>query len=176
MPIEDNGSLSFVRERSRGKTRRRRSAAAALSLSGALLFGGCSDRRGGLQSATILTGEELAKRVPDVRSGSVKIWYADKSPAQGVYFVELEDSVPLQRLGGELRLLVLSGRMRIRVGAEEKVLGRGGYASIPARSPYRILREGREKLLYMAILRPDFPGRTALEGAGLLKRLARPPG
>jgi quercetin dioxygenase-like cupin family protein len=125
----------------------------------------------GPRRGLLFSGTELLARAPDARTGNARIWFVERSAALSVYLVELKGSQPLQRLGGELRLLVLSGRLRLRSGGEEKVLAAGGYASVPPRAPHRLLREGAEPLRYLAFLSPDSPHRKTIESPGLLRRL-----
>ncbi len=99
---------------------------------------------------------EITASPPELGAGNVRIWLLEKRPDLAVYYMEPENLVSLRsRPHASLRLLVLSGRMKIRVGAAEREdLGPGAYVSIPRKTPYRIIRQGREKLLLVAILTP----------------------
>ncbi|MBI5240638.1 MAG: cupin domain-containing protein [Elusimicrobia bacterium] len=146
-------------------------AAFLLLLIGAVLSPWDPWRAPAARDGLVLTPAETTAGIPDARSRNARIWVAERTPGLGAYFVELGGSVPLERLGGRLRIVVLSGRMRVRAGGRECVVGEGGYLGIPARLPHRILREGRERLLYAAFFSPDSPNRTMMEGTGLLRRL-----
>jgi len=117
----------------------------------------------------------MTKSFPDVQYRSVRTWYVEKAPALGAYLVELDGLWPLERRPSGLRIFVLSGDMRIRVGGTERVLGAGGYAAIPAGMSYRLLREGRREPRFLAFLSPDSMERVVLEGEGPLPRPDRSP-
>ncbi|MEK7232567.1 MAG: hypothetical protein AAB268_02030 [Elusimicrobiota bacterium] len=150
-----------------------RAAYRVLALLSAMAHAGCSTRTSGPQEFLLSTEAEMAERVPDAQSRSARTWYVEKTPTLGAYLVELDGLSPLERRPSGLRIFVLSGLMRLRVGGEERVLGAGGYASIPPRLPYRLLREGRRRPRYIVFLTPDSVERTVIEGAGPLPRPAR---
>lgn len=150
-------------------------AGRVLSLLGALSHAGCSKKVPRPQDILLRTEAELARSVPDAQGRSSRTWYAEKTPVLGAYLVELDGLSSLERRLSRLRIFVLSGSMRLRAGGEERVLGAGGYAAIPPRMPYRLLREGRKRLRYLALLTPDSMERTVLEGAGPLPRPVRLP-
>lgn len=146
-----------------------------LSLLGAMSHAGCSQKVPRPPEILLRTEAELARSVPDAQGRSSRTWYVEKTPSLGAYLVELDGLSSLERRFGKLRLFVLSGRVRLRAGGEERVLGAGGYAAIPPRMAYRLLREGRQRLRYMALLTPDSMERTVLEGMGPFPRPARSP-
>lgn len=142
---------------------------------GALSQAGCSDKVPAPREPLLRDGEELSRSAPDVRARSSRTWYVEKTPALGAYLIELDGLSPLERRRSALRIFVLSGDVRIRVGGRERLLGAGGYASIPPRMPYRLLREGRRSVRYMAFLAPDSVDRMVLEASDSFSRPAAAP-
>jgi glyoxylate utilization-related uncharacterized protein len=92
----------------------------------------------------------------------------------GVYGVELGGSIPLERSGSALRIIVLSGRIKLRIGGVERVLGTGGYAAVPPGMAYRLLREGKEASLCALFLTPDSRDYAVHEGPRFLRHLEHP--
>ena len=143
----------------------------AVSFAALCLFG-CSPKAPGRSQVILLTLEQLSRRVPDGQTKNSRVWFVEKTQGVGVYYTELTGSVPLQaRWNATLRIFVLTGRMKIRAGPKEEIVGSGAYISIPPKVPYRILRIGPERLLYAVVVTPDDHRLTMNEDVSLLRQM-----
>ena len=94
--------------------------------------------------------------MPDGEGRNLKVWTVHRSPALGVYYIELARLIRLQRLiRADLSVLVLRGRLKVRVAASERIVEAGAYVSIPRATPFRIVRVGPKKALLAVFLSPD---------------------
>lgn len=104
----------------------------------------------------LLAREEILRRAPDHVDASKRVWLLDRSSDLGVSYTELHSLEPLEIHDYVVvSIFVLSGRLKLRVGASERVLGPGGYARIPPLTPYRLVRVGPENALYVSVVFPN---------------------
>lgn len=113
-------------------------------------------------------GEILGRLPGALNARNEKIWIVERSPDIAVYYVELMRKSPLAfHNQATVRVFVLSGRMKLRMSFEEKMLGPGSFAVIPLETMHRITRAGREKLIYAAIYTPDVRSRSLFENPNI---------
>ena len=143
-------------------------AALALLIAACMIVSqGC--RRRGLEenAPMMLSRDEISRRDPDAElAGCWKAWIVERSPRLGVYYIEMITHSPLEfSRHADRRILVLAGAMKLRLNSREASFGPGSLALIPPRAPYRIVKQGREKLLFAMFLSPDDHHGSLLEPA-----------
>ncbi|HBL15204.1 MAG: hypothetical protein A2X36_07135 [Elusimicrobia bacterium GWA2_69_24] len=142
----------------------RRPFAAGCALT-VLLAASCRRPPGARQvRAAFFSGEETSFGIPDVRTREASLWWLERSYPLAAYRVELKEPVFLQlRTFGTLRLLVLSGRLDLRVGPAATVVGAGAYASVPAGTSYRARPLGKDPARLLVWLMPDRQNAVPIE-------------
>jgi len=117
----------------------------------------------------VLERGEILGHLPEaLNRGNEKIWIVDRAPDIGVYYVEPIHKSPLAfHNQATVRMFVLSGRMKLRLNFDEKVLGPGSFAVIPIETMHRITRVGHEKLICAAIYTPDDRSRSFFENPNI---------
>ena len=130
-----------------------------------LVFQGCRQRWMEDGALVMLGRDEILGRDSDAESeGCWKAWIVERSPGLAVYYIEIITRSPLAfSRNADRRILVLSGKMKLRLNSREASFGPGSMALIPPRSPYRIVALGRENLLFVRILSPDDDCRSRIE-------------
>lgn len=126
---------------------------AALAL---LLLSACSDAKRAAEDPVLRSFDEIVGRPPDFKTPNINMWIVESSPRAGIFYVEPTNLMSLRfQPVSNLKLVVLKGRMKVRVGAQERILETGAYVSIPPSTTYRFSKVGGQRAIYAAILSPD---------------------
>lgn len=130
------------------------------------LLGACSDARPG-EGGVMASWEEVAQGPAALElPGPVKVWAAERSPRLGVYYVLCAAPVlgPNRQARSALRIVLLKGRARLRVGDVARESGPGAYAVAPAAAVWSVERLDREPAVLAVFAAPD-----VADLAGLLR-------
>lgn len=130
------------------------------------LLGACSDSRPA-EDGVMASWKEVARRPAALElPGPVKVWAVERSPRLGVYYVLCAAPVldPNRQARSALRIALLKGRARLRVGGVARESGPGAYAVVPAGTVWSVERLGREPAVLAVFAAPD-----AEDLAGLLR-------
>jgi hypothetical protein len=106
----------------------------------------------------MLSWEEVAQGPAALElPGPVKVWAAERSPRLGVYYVFCAAPVlgPNRQARSALRIALLKGRARLKVGDAARESGPGAYAVAPAGTVWSVERLGRDPAVLAVFAAPD---------------------
>lgn len=114
--------------------------------------------------AAVFAFGELLRTLPEVFGGQ-SVWSLDREPALSAFLVDPRGARAGMSLNphARTRIFVLRGALRVRAGAEERVLREGSYASLPRGMLRRLSPVGAEQVLYLRLLTPDVDKDVQLE-------------
>lgn len=110
------------------------------------------------EDGVMLSLEEVLARPPARElPGAVKVWAAEKGADLGVYYVLC--AAPRVGQAGQaraaLRIVLLEGQARLRVGEVVKESGPGAYAVAPPGAAWNLERLGKDPLVFSLLVSPD---------------------
>ncbi len=120
-----------------------------------LISGACS--RPAQQSPLLSTPQDLLGTLEDA-IGFGRSWILEHTPVwKAVLCRSEEGSLPLRvHSHAAVRILLVEGSVRARVGAAERILGPGSLLSVPPRTPYRLRRAAHGPVTAVFFYSPDF--------------------
>lgn len=116
------------------------------------------------ERAAIFSVEEILRILPEIFGGK-KVWSLDREPALSASLIDPRGlrTGMRQTPHARTRLFVLKGTLRVRAGAEERVMRTGSFVSIPRGMLRRISPVGEGQVLYLRLLTPDVDKDIELE-------------
>lgn len=114
--------------------------------------------------AVIFSFDELPGTLPEIFGGK-RIWSLDREPTLSATLIDARGlrTGMRQTPHTRTRIFVLKGTLRVRAGAEERVMREGSFVSIPRGMLRRISPMGAEQVLYLRFLTPDVDKDIELE-------------
>lgn len=82
--------------------------------------------------------KKLTARDPDISSKNVKVWSIKQNKIIRINLVEMSGELSLHKHpDAEHSLIVLDGKLRVKIGDEKIEIGKGDFISIPADVPHK---------------------------------------
>ena len=116
------------------------------------------------ERAAIFSIEETLRILPEIFGGK-KVWSLDREPTLSASLIDPRGlRVGMRQTPhARTRLFVLKGTLRVRAGAEERVMRAGSFVSIPRGMLRRLSPVGEGQVLYLRLLTPDVDKDIELE-------------
>lgn len=134
---------------------------------GALLFFGCSPKPENASEPLHVNAEDVYRRVPEIETERIRIWTIHRAPLVGTFYVELLKALRWDfHPRSSRQIFMLAGRMKVRLGPQEKTVEPGDFLYIPPSKPsFRFVPVGRDNARFAVIIVPDADARdhAALE-------------
>lgn len=90
------------------------------------------------QKYSLVEYEKLRSEKPQISGPNVKVWTIRQNETIRINLVEMSGELSLHKHpDADHSLIVLDGKVRVQVGDQQMVIGKGDFISIPANVPHK---------------------------------------
>lgn len=90
------------------------------------------------ENYTLIERKKLLASKPSIDGRNIKVWTIQQNESIRINFVEMSGELPLHKHPDAAHsLMVLSGRIKVQIGKQFKIINEGDYISIPAGVPHK---------------------------------------
>ena len=87
---------------------------------------------------TLVSQKQLMSEEPDIDGKNVRVWKIRQDKTIRINLVEMSGELSLHKHpDAEHSLMVLEGRVRVKIGEDQIEIGEGDFISIPANVPHK---------------------------------------